>query len=115
MGGMQGTPALWETQFLSWYLDKRSRIVRAMYVLYCKCCAMRGIGVGGEHGQGRSQDDIGMGGAKKYGLPVAVILGVEPSGLPPLATDLSGATAPQGPSPLALLVHCAREQAVSVP
>ena len=89
--------------------------MRAMYVLYCKCCAMRGIGVGGEHGQGRSQDDIGMGGAKKYGLSVAVILGVEPSGLPPLATDLSGATAPQGPSPLALLVHCAREQAVSVP
>ena len=86
-----------------------------MHVLYCKYCAARGVCIGDAHGPGRSQDYIGMGGAKKYRLPVAVILGVETSGLPPLATDLSGATAPQGPSPLALLVHCAREQAVSVP
>lgn len=115
MGGMQGT-TLYGKRHSSPPEAARGAALCVQCILYnCKCCAMRGIGVGGEHGQGRSQDDIGMGGAKKYGLPVAVILGVETSGLPPLATDLSGATAPQGPSPLALLVHCAREQAVSVP
>jgi hypothetical protein len=73
---------------------------------------MRGVSVGDAHGQGRSQDDLGIGGATQGRLPVAVVLGVETSGLPTLARDLRGGTSPQGPFILAPLVrHRAQAQA----
>jgi hypothetical protein len=56
-----------------------------------------------------------MGGAKRCGLPVAVVLGVETSSIPPLATDLRGRTSPQGPFTLTPLVRRAREQEGPVP
>jgi hypothetical protein len=59
--------ALWETPLLLSRGCERSRIVSAMYILYCKRCATRGVGVGDAHGQGRSQDDMGMRGATKCG------------------------------------------------
>jgi hypothetical protein len=56
-----------------------------------------------------------MGGAKKCGLRVAVVLGVETSGIPPLETDLRGETSPQVPAIPDPLGHLAQEHAGPVP